>query len=177
MIWLPDGDEIIDREKHMIQSPKLMLPFVWNPHGFQVVDVMPCHAMPCQIERFSRPPTISEMFSPRSLLGVERGDRTSVVHVDNIRPRTAKVPRPFCDDKFLRIALHPRPPSWPDLVPSDFFLFGNLKKCLQGQQAGLQINFFRESKKLWTKSALALCKRFSGSGSIDWTHSLQQNRK
>jgi hypothetical protein len=44
MIWLPDGDEIPDREKRKIQSPKLMLTFVWNPHGFQVVDAMQCHA-------------------------------------------------------------------------------------------------------------------------------------
>jgi hypothetical protein len=41
MIWLSDGDEIPDRQKHMIQSPKLMLTFVWNPHGFQVVDTIP----------------------------------------------------------------------------------------------------------------------------------------
>jgi hypothetical protein len=40
MIWLPDGDEVPDREKHMIQSPELMLMFVWNPDGFQVVDAM-----------------------------------------------------------------------------------------------------------------------------------------
>jgi hypothetical protein len=44
-------DEVPNREKHKIQSPKLMLTFVWNPHGFQVVDVMlyhtiPYHAMP-----------------------------------------------------------------------------------------------------------------------------------
>jgi hypothetical protein len=30
----------------MIQNPKLMRIFVWNPHGFQVVDAMSCHAMP-----------------------------------------------------------------------------------------------------------------------------------
>jgi hypothetical protein len=47
MIRLPDGDEVPDREKHMIQSPNLMRTFVWNPHGFQVVNAMPCHAMPC----------------------------------------------------------------------------------------------------------------------------------
>jgi hypothetical protein len=44
MIWLQDGDEIRDREKPMVQSPKLMLPFVWNPRGLQVVDVMSCHS-------------------------------------------------------------------------------------------------------------------------------------
>jgi hypothetical protein len=41
MIWLPDGGEGLDREKQMIQSPKSMLTFVWNPHGFQVVGAMP----------------------------------------------------------------------------------------------------------------------------------------
>jgi hypothetical protein len=70
MIWLPDGDEDRDREKHMIQSPKLMQSFIWNLHGFQVVDTKP--AMPFRKERCSRPPTMSEIFSPRSLLGVER---------------------------------------------------------------------------------------------------------
>jgi hypothetical protein len=34
MIWLPDGDEVPDREKHMIDSQKLMLMFFGNPHGF-----------------------------------------------------------------------------------------------------------------------------------------------
>jgi hypothetical protein len=36
------------------------------------------------------------------------------------------------------------------------------------------MNFFRESEKVWTKSALTLWKRFSGSGSTDWTHASQQ---
>jgi hypothetical protein len=44
MIWLPDGDEIPDREKHMIDYPILMPALGWNPHGFQVVDAMRCHA-------------------------------------------------------------------------------------------------------------------------------------
>jgi hypothetical protein len=41
IIWLPDEDEVPDREKHTIQSPKLILSFVWNPHGLSVVDAMP----------------------------------------------------------------------------------------------------------------------------------------
>jgi hypothetical protein len=49
MIYLSDGDDVPDREKYMVQSPKLMLTFVWNPYEFQVVDAMPCHAMPCHV--------------------------------------------------------------------------------------------------------------------------------
>jgi hypothetical protein len=30
-----------DWEKHMIQILKLILIFVWNPHGFHVIDAMP----------------------------------------------------------------------------------------------------------------------------------------
>jgi hypothetical protein len=51
MTWLPDGDEVPDREKHMIQSPKLMLTFVWNLHEFQVVDATACHAKRGEIHR------------------------------------------------------------------------------------------------------------------------------
>jgi hypothetical protein len=35
------------------------------------------------------------------------------------------------------------------------------------------MSFFRESEKFWTKSALALCKRFSGSGLTYWTDAVQ----
>jgi hypothetical protein len=76
IIWLPDGDEVPDREKHMIHNPKLMLTFVWNPYGFQVVD-----AMPYRKETSSRPLTISEIFSPKSSLGVEWRERQEEVHV------------------------------------------------------------------------------------------------
>jgi hypothetical protein len=136
LIWLADRDEIPDREKHMIQSPKLMPMFVWNPHGFQLVDAMPCHAMPCQQETCSRPPKISEIFSPKSLLGVERGERKLVVHVDNARPHTAKVARASCDDNFLRIARYPLYSL--SVTPFDFFLFlvWVSQNRFQGHQSG-----------------------------------------
>jgi hypothetical protein len=41
MIWLPDGDEVPDRQKRMIQNLKLMRTFVWTRHVFQVADAMP----------------------------------------------------------------------------------------------------------------------------------------
>jgi hypothetical protein len=120
MFWLPDGEDVPDWEIHTIQSPKLMLTFVWNPHGFHIVDDMPCHAMPCRKERWSRLPTIFEIFSPRSLHGVERGERMLVGHGANARPDTAQATRAFCDDNFLRTV--PNQPYLPDLAPSDFFL-------------------------------------------------------
>jgi hypothetical protein len=135
IIWLPDGDEVPDREKHMIQSPKLMQTFVWNPHGFQIVDAMQCNAMQCHAMQCNAMPCHAmpkgEMF--RAAYDIrnirteivawrgERGERRLVVHADNARPHPAKVTRAFCDDNFLRIASHPR--DWPDSAPTGFFLF------------------------------------------------------
>jgi hypothetical protein len=117
-IWLPDGDEISDREKHMVQSPKLMLTFVWNPHGLQVVDIMPW-----QQERCSRLPAIRDIFSPILRLGVETDEKRLVVHAGKARPHTAQMTRACCDGNFLRLARYPHGPYEPDFAPSDFFLF------------------------------------------------------
>jgi hypothetical protein len=55
-------------------------------------------------------------------------------------------------------------------------LCGHLKNRLQSKDSdsGLHMNFFREPEKFWTKSALALWKPFSGSGSTYWTNALRQ---
>jgi hypothetical protein len=62
----------------------------------------------------------SEIFSSKSLLGVERGERRLVVHAGDARLHSAHVTRGFSDDTFLRIA--PHLPYSPNLTPSDFFL-------------------------------------------------------
>jgi hypothetical protein len=104
------------------------------------------------------------------------------VHADNPSLQAAKVTKAFRDDDFLRIAPHlPHPPDWLDLAPSDFlvscFLFGISKTTSKDSNSNLQMNFFRESKKFWTKSALEFWTRFSGSESTDWTDALQHCSK
>jgi hypothetical protein len=101
------------------------------------------------------------------------GERRLIVQANHAKPQSAKVTKAFCDDNFLRIA--PNPPNLPDSTPSDFFFFGYLKKRLQSKDSNwdLQMNFFGESQTFWTKSALTLCKHFSGSRSTNWTDALQ----
>jgi hypothetical protein len=50
---------------------------------------------------------------------------------------------------------------------------GISKTASKDSNSGLQMKFFRESEKFWTKSRLTLWKRFSGSGSTDWTDALE----
>jgi hypothetical protein len=55
------------------------------------------------------------------------------VHADNARPRNAKVSTDFIALNRMKQATHP--PHSPDLAPSDFFLFGYVKRKLMGYHA------------------------------------------
>jgi hypothetical protein len=154
MIWLPDGDEVSDRENHMIQSLKLMLTFVWNPQGFQIVDAMPTGEMfpaACYIRNI-----LTEIVARRG----EKGKRRLAVHADNAKTYTAKVTRAFCHNDFLQILRHlshgPYLPYSPDLAPLTFACLGISKTVSKDSNSDLHTNFFQESEKFWTKSALTL---------------------
>jgi hypothetical protein len=41
LIWAQPDAEIPERERHTIQSQKVMLTIVWNPGGFHLVNILP----------------------------------------------------------------------------------------------------------------------------------------
>jgi hypothetical protein len=53
-----------------------------------------------------------------------------LVHADNVRPHTAKLSTQYFTENRRQLA--PHPPHSPDLAPSDFYLFGHVKRCLAG---------------------------------------------
>jgi hypothetical protein len=61
------------------------------------------------------------------------GDRRKlVVHAVNAKPHVSTRVKQYMEDHSLRMA--PHPPYSADRVPSDFFLFGYVKKMLQGSE-------------------------------------------
>jgi hypothetical protein len=58
--------------------------------------------------------------------------RKTIVYADNACPYVAKCVTDNKDHNSLKIALHP--PCSPDLVPSDFLLFGYVRHQLQGHE-------------------------------------------
>jgi hypothetical protein len=60
----------------------------------------------------------------------EDDGRKLIIHADNARALTAQKYRTFCEENGLRLAPHSS--YSPDLTPSNFFLFGYVKKCLKG---------------------------------------------
>jgi hypothetical protein len=55
------------------------------------------------------------------------------LHANNCRPQTAKVSTDYITRNEMNRA--PHPPYSPDLAPSDFFLFGEVKRKLMGYRA------------------------------------------
>jgi hypothetical protein len=55
------------------------------------------------------------------------------LHADNARPHVAKVSTHYITRHGMKRV--PHPPDSPDLIPSDFFLFGSVKRKLMGYRA------------------------------------------
>jgi hypothetical protein len=137
LMWLPPGDAVSDRERYTIQSPKLMLTIVWSPGAFHIVNFLPTG---CKFN--------AQYSTNRMLLEISGWRRRSSgtrppklwVHADNVRPHTAKVSMDDIVHNSIKRA--PHSPSSPDLAPSDFFLFGYVKRKPMGYHAGSADDLF-----------------------------------
>jgi histone-lysine N-methyltransferase SETMAR len=76
---------------------------------------------------------IAEILEPlsqwRSIEAAEN-ERKLLVHADRARSHTAKLSTQYFNENRMKLA--PHPPYSPDLAPSDFYLFGDVKRCLAG---------------------------------------------
>jgi hypothetical protein len=57
-------------------------------------------------------------------------ERKLLVYVDDARLHTVKLSTQYFNDHRMKSTLHP--PCSPDLAPSDFYIFGHIKRCLTG---------------------------------------------
>jgi hypothetical protein len=57
-------------------------------------------------------------------------ERKLLGHADSARSRTAKLSTQYFNENRMKSAQYP--PYFPDLAPSDFYLFGHGKRCLEG---------------------------------------------
>jgi histone-lysine N-methyltransferase SETMAR len=129
MIWLQFGKKVPERERHVIQSKKMMLKIVWNPSGFHLINILSAWC------KFNSSQDVTNILGPiagwrRVQAGASR--RKLIIHADNARPDVAKLTQQFQEHNSMKRAPHPA--YSPDLAPSDFYLFGYLKQVLAGQE-------------------------------------------
>jgi histone-lysine N-methyltransferase SETMAR len=110
----------------MIGDRKIMVTIVWNPHGFYLIDALP------KGQAFNATYYVNLILQPL-LDGRSSGPGADLmIRADNARPHAARKTLNFCLQNHLGIA--PRPPYSPDLAPYDSFLFGDVKRALEGAE-------------------------------------------
>jgi hypothetical protein len=116
-----------ERECYTIQSKKFIFTIVWNPCGFNLIKILE------KGRKFKAGYCIADILEPLSQwhsIKAAGNERKLLVHVDSARPHTAKLSTQYFNENRTKSA--PHPPSSPDLAPSDFYLLGDVKKCLGG---------------------------------------------
>jgi histone-lysine N-methyltransferase SETMAR len=108
--------------KHMIGDRKMMITIVWNLQGFHLFDTLP------KGQKFNTSYYIDKIL--QSLLESRPTGRGPdlIIHADNAKPHTPRKIFKLCRENHLEMA--PHLPYSPDLIPSDFFLFGYVKHVL-----------------------------------------------
>jgi hypothetical protein len=102
-----------------------MVTSVWNPSGFHVVNALPKWSK-FKAQYYTNDMLVSVSDWRRLSWRTQQGKLW--LHADNARPHTAKVSTDYITRNGMKPAHHP--PYSPDLAPSDFFLFGSVKRKL-----------------------------------------------
>ena len=111
----------------MIGSKKYMVLIFWNPHYFYLVKLLP-YGMKFNSNYFINEilEPINEMITPLR----EEIDQNIILHFDNARPHNSNKVIQYLESHGMDRA--PQPLFSPEIAPSDFYLFGYIKKMLQG---------------------------------------------
>jgi hypothetical protein len=126
-VCLPRNEKASERERSTIQSKKFMFMIVWNLRGFhltKVVEIGRKFKADYYIAKISKP--LSQWRS----IDAAGNERKLLAHADNTCPYTAKLSTQYFNRNRMKSALYP--PYFPNLAPSDFYLFGHIKRCLAG---------------------------------------------
>lgn len=129
-VWTISRDEVPTKEKQAISTRKFMLTVFWSVDGFHVAEFLPTGT------RFDTA-YFAEHIIPSLATKLRMGasERRGVVHrlhCDNASPHnSARSQASIRDYGFHRI---PQPPYSPDLAPSDFYLFGTVKRQLENRE-------------------------------------------
>jgi histone-lysine N-methyltransferase SETMAR len=112
------------------RHPEVHVDLIWGVSGFHVVDLMTSQ------DRFNSQNFVDHVMIPLTQKifpgGIRADVRRLTVRLDNCRVHFSKVAeRFFTENGLLRV---PYPPYSPDIAPSDFRLFGRMKKALAGSR-------------------------------------------
>ena len=122
--WTAIGEKHPKRPKTQIWAGKVMASVFWDTHGVLFIDYLE-KGKTINIERY-----IGQLMCLKNEIGEKRlqiKKKKVLFHQDNALATMAKL-----NELSFELLVHP--PYSPVLVPSDYYLFADLKKMLQGKR-------------------------------------------
>jgi hypothetical protein len=129
-IWAPSRDDVPEKIEQKIDTEKCLISIIWSVNGIHSLLDVPKgttynSTFFCDIVVPDLLANVCAQRRRRTLKGL-------IVHLDNARPHNSKKSN-ACLTEF-RASRAPHPAYSPDLAPSDFFLFGTVKRELQNYE-------------------------------------------
>jgi transposase len=128
-VWGPAGSPRPEAPKLKVGAPKTMLIVFWGVNGVLLRIFLP-KGTNINAQYFT-----NQCLDPLKVkLGVKAdAPEKWLLHMDNARPHTAHLTQEFLASSPFEVL--PHPPYSPDIAPSDFYLFGTMKRQLRGMDA------------------------------------------
>lgn len=149
MVWKGKDEETPKKAKVVESVGKVMATVFWDSHGVLLIDYLPRGTTItadryCEVLRSLR----------RAIQNKRRGklSKKVILFHDNARPHSARQTRDLLDRFKWEIFGHP--PYSPDLAPSDFHLFPQLKNHLGGKRFATE-ELLKEEVERWVSSLAA----------------------
>ena len=142
-MWVRDRSELETVENQTNYSRKIMISIFWNFYDLFMIECVP------EGETYNSDFVIFTLFPQLNDVAVAHrpvgGLKSYALHWDNARPHVSNDTSTAVDELFKCSLKHP--PYSPDLVPSDFFLFGYLKNALAGKKCNTEQQLKNEIAK------------------------------
>jgi len=128
-MWVKEKNELPIIEKRGIDSKKVMISIFWNFYNLVHIQCVPeGDVVDTDYIVFTLFP---ELYDIALKHRPSQGLKSFALHWDNAKPHRSRDTSAAVEELFRCSLAHP--PYSPDLAPSDFFLFGHLKRLLQGK--------------------------------------------
>ena len=115
-------------EKDQITHQKFMITIIWGVWGFFVVDMLP-NGMSYNSSYFISN-ILHVLGEQKQQIWPKSGKRKVWIHLDNCKVHNSKMTMEEIQKSQFKRAPHPA--YSPDIAPSDFYLFGRVKKGVGG---------------------------------------------
>ena len=127
--WAASAADVDVRARWSLNSQKSMVTVMWGVRGFLVIDILPDgRKFDAEYAASLLDKLDTELHKTRPVMGSSK----MTLHWDNARPHRSALAT--AATRRLKMSQLPHPPYSPDLAPSDFYLFGEIKRRLVGKE-------------------------------------------